>query len=205
MSGMVKEIGGEILDELRGFVRSQVVAGFDPAEQIVEDSVELFEDETGDTALLRSAAAGLVREELAAHFAAQRDWPKVTDCDRLDAAFADLDEAGVVSRGNFSCCGTCGVGEIVEEALEVSATGRSVRGYAFYHVQDTEAAVDGYGVWLSYGALVDGDPPQGEGPHLQIAAEVTEQLRARGLHPEWSGSLSDRIRVPLDWKRHRAQ
>ena len=47
--------------------------------------------------------------------AAQATWPAETDCDRLDKAFADLEQHGIVARQNFSDCGTCGVAEIPAE------------------------------------------------------------------------------------------
>jgi hypothetical protein len=73
-----------------------------------------------------------------------------------------------------------------------------VRGYAFYHMQDTERAVVGDGVYLAYGAIE-------EGPFAatRIAQEICDALRAEGLVVEWDGTVEKRVLVKLDWKRRR--
>jgi hypothetical protein len=152
-----------------------------------------------DAAILRPHARRMVREILDMHLREQASWPIPTDCDRLDAAFAALEQAGIVCRQHFSCCGTCGVSEIWEEMDTARDTGLDVRGYAFYHVQDTESAVEGYGLYLNYGAVEDG-----EAPALAIAHEIVAALEQHRLRVHWDGQWSRRIGVALDWKRRRA-
>lgn len=48
-----------------------------------------------------------------------------------------------MARQNFTCCQTCGLAEIDDEIEVVRAEGRPVRGYAFFHQQDTAGAVEG--------------------------------------------------------------
>jgi hypothetical protein len=187
-----------LLDELHGAIRRGVAAGFAPPAEIIESAVDLLRDEA-DPAVLRPNAQRMLRDILADHQAEQATWPTVTDCDRLDAAFAALEAAGIVCRQDFSCCGTCGAAEIWGEAADVEAAGASVRGYAFYHMQDTEAAVEGRGVYLSYGAAEDG-----EAAALAIANEVVAALERQGLRVSWDGQWSRRIGVALDWKRRRS-
>lgn len=129
----------------------------------------------------------------------QASWPTPTDCDRLDAAFAALEQGGIVCRQHFSCCGTCGAAEIWDEIDTARGAGLDVRGYAFYHVQDTEAAVEGYGLYLNYGAVEDD-----EAPALAIAHEIVTTLEQHGLRVHWDGQWSRRISISLDWKRRRA-
>jgi hypothetical protein len=131
-----------LLDELHGYIRHEIAAGFDSPDEIVASAFEMLDDEI-DPALLRPHAQRIVREVLDMHLAEQATWPAVTDCDRLDAAFAALEAAGIVCRQNFSCCGTCGAGEIWDEMAAAGRAGLHVRGYVFYHVQDTESAVEG--------------------------------------------------------------
>ena len=71
-----------------------------------------------------------------------------------------------------------------------------VRGYTFYHMQGTESAVAGYGLYLYYGAV-----EEGEGPALRIANEIVDALQRHGLKTEWDGTWSNAIKVQLDWKR----
>jgi len=58
---------------------------------------------------MQKSEATMTPQEHAQHIVhllldAQREWPSVTDCDRLDRAFADLNGRGIVARQNFACC-----------------------------------------------------------------------------------------------------
>ena len=75
---------------------------------------------------------------------------------------------------------------------------RRTRGYTFYHWQDTEAAVEGYGICLYYGACDEGGSAD-----LAIGREIVGELKRQGLRPEWN-EPNRRIEVPMDWKRRRA-
>ena len=63
-------------------------------------------------------------------------------------------------------------------------------------MQGTEAAVEGCGLYLYYGAV-----EEGEGPALRVANEIVDALQRRGLKTEWDGAWSNAIKVQLDWKR----
>jgi hypothetical protein len=64
-----------------------------------------------------------------------------------------------------------------------------VRGYTFYHMQGTEPAVEGCGVYFNYGAV-----EEGEESALRVANEIVDVLSRHGLN-------SNTIKVQLDWKR----
>jgi hypothetical protein len=149
---------------------------------------------------LRRLAPRLLREALAEQAEFQRSWPSRTDCDRLDAAFAALEADGVIARQNFSCCGTCGSGEIWDEIEEAQKEGRPARGYAFFHMQDTESAVEGYGLCLNYGAC-----EEGEAAAVAVGRDIVAALTAQGLQTDWDGSHAKRIGVSLDWKKRRGR
>ncbi len=183
------------LDALHGYIRRHVAAGYLTADEIARYACEVFADEL-DPAVLRHHAARYTREAVAEHRAEQATWPPVTDNDRLDAAFAALERAGIVCRQNFSCCGTCGAAEIWEEMAAVEESGAPVIGYAFFHIQDTEAAVEGDGLYLSYGSVVEG-PDAAEA----VGRAVVEALEAKGLTTVWDGHWSRRIFVQIDWRR----
>jgi hypothetical protein len=184
-------------DQMRSMIETAVSAGFENPDRIVDSAVSLYSD-TIDEAALIPTARKLVDEALANHRKAQATWPAVTDCDRLDHAFADLESQGIVARQNFSDCGTCGVAEIQAEMEAARKGGRKVRGYAFYHMQDTESAVDGSGLYLNYGSVDDGEPAQ-----LGIGREIVQALKQQGLETKWNGKLEQRIGAKLDWKRRR--
>ena len=158
----------------------------------VPDEVELYALDyfTGEfnLDLLRSPAKELTRQAFEARRAEQATWPEITDCDRLDIAFAELEERGIISRQNFSCCGSCGSVEIGEPVKAAIAEGKKIRGYTFYHQQDTDSAVEGYGICLNYGAI-DGSRRGAQ----DIAHEIVAMLCKHGLTSEWIGPASRRV------------
>ncbi len=194
---MKKQVTEEALKELRGYIQRDVAGGFRPETEIAESAVEVLSDDY-DAEVLTPHAVKITRELIAAHRQEQASWPKTTDCDRLDTAFAELERVGIVCRQDFSCCGTCGAGEIRDEMEQVAKSGKQVRGYAFYHMQDTEAAVEGQGLFLNYGAIQDG-----EAAALGIGNEISAALKRQGLKVDWDGTWAKRIGVRLDWKRRR--
>jgi hypothetical protein len=185
-------------DDLHDFIRLQVVAGYSSVDQIVEDAVELFRETTIDHTEIGSAARGVLAAALAAHASEQESWVQPTDCDRLDAAFAELEASGIVARQHFSCCGVCGATEINHEMDEAMRAGHAARGFTFFHVQDTEHAVAGDGLYLSYGS-----PDRDQATAIAIGHEVVATLGRHGLAPAWNGRLAHRIQLPLTWQRRR--
>lgn len=192
-----KPLSNDTLQEMRSYIERDVKAGFLSEEQIVSQAVEIL-SENHQPETLKPHAVKIAAELMKAHAIGQASWPAQTDCDRLDAAFAELELSGIVCRQNFSDCGTCGTAEIGDEMDAVAKKGVKVRGYAFYHMQDTDSAVDGGGLYLSYGAAADG-----EAPALVVAREIVAMLERQNLHPTWDGKWSKRIFVELDWKRRR--
>lgn len=182
---------------LRDQVRRDVTGGFYDEDAILTNAHELFEEELPRPVLRREASAAL-RAALADHRAAEQGWTALTDCDRLDAAFAALEAEGVIARQNFTCCGTCGASEIWDEVEAAQQAGEPVEGYAFFHMQDTESTVEGHGLYLNYGACVTG-----EDAAIAIGRRIVDQLEAHGLATDWDGSWGQRINVALDWKKRR--
>jgi hypothetical protein len=182
------------MDELREHVRTDLRMGFVPVEDIAESVMDLVETDDADEML--AVVEELVRSESEAFRREQAGWPAVTDCDRLDLAFQELERRGIVARHHFSCCMNCGSREIWGEVDDAADAGMQARGYAFYHEQDTARAADGGGLFLAYGAFEDD-------AKAAVGHEVAAVLHAQGLTTEWDGSPDRRIQVTLDWKRRR--
>jgi hypothetical protein len=91
----------EIVAELRERIAAAVAEGFSTRGKIVDDFTELAEaDYNRDD--LDTVIEQLTDEAIAAHRSRQSEWTEPTDCDRLDQAFADLEERGVVARQHFT-------------------------------------------------------------------------------------------------------
>jgi hypothetical protein len=188
----------DALADLEQFIATLVAAGFDTPEEILQAASDYLADDL-DQRRIDLESGPMLERALAAHAAAEAGWPALTDCDRLDAAFAALEQRGVIARQNFSCCGNCGSSEIWDEIDAARDAGDPAHGYAFYHIQDTENAADGGGLYLNYGAV-----DEGEAAALSVAREIVDALRAKGLKADWDGSWDQRIGVSLDWKRRRS-
>jgi hypothetical protein len=194
---MTTSLDPSTAESIAEFVAREVAGGFTPIDEIVVGATELVSGEAPPETV-RLHAETCLHEALEKHRIAQRAWPDRTDCDRLDDAFAKLDARGIVARQNFTCCQNCGHAEIWGEIEQRAPTLPPARGYAFYHWQDTESAVDGHGVFLAYGATAEG-----EVHGMSIGREIVEVLRAEGLNASWDGSLKARILVALEWRRRR--
>ena len=183
---------------LRDQMRRDVLGGYFDDDAILTNAHDLFEEELPRPTLRREASAAL-REALAEHRAAEQGWTQMTDCDRLELAFAALEAEGIIARQNFTCCANCGASEIWEEIEAAQAEDIAVQGYAFFHMQDTEAAVEGHGLYMSYGAC-----EQGEAAQIAVGYRIVAQLEAYGLETRWDGSWSQRIGVPMNWQKRRS-
>lgn len=189
---------------IRAALRLEARLGYRTDAEIVDSVLEQLTDEHGEQPGLRERIESLAPKVLEAQAAVERTWPVPTDCDRLDRAFAKLERAGIVARQNFTCCQTCGHAEIGDE-LDGAACDGPVRGYTFFHAQDTEAAEAGAGIYLAFGAVL---PPGSAaealaGAAAEVAREIVRALRAEGLEVDWDGDPARRIGVPLQWRRRR--
>jgi hypothetical protein len=148
----------------------------------------------------RTKIRELVKAEVARQKSEQESWPKVTDCDRLDRAFAALRDTGILAIHNAGYTPSEGIDEMSEQYHEAGGEESRIVGYCFYHLQDMEYALKHRSLGLAYGAI-DGDRERGVG----IGKRVREELGSAGLRVEWSGSIDDKMDiVGFNWQRRQA-
>jgi hypothetical protein len=186
-------------EEVRENARRMILPGFMPLDEVHSVVAELAEDEDSPPAAERVRA--IVDELWIERLAEQSAWQGLSDADRLEAAFTELEAAGVVARMAFTCCGSCGVAEIGDEVAE----GAAARGFVFFHQQDAEglAEPDPY-LYLCYGAFCGpmNRDVEGRKASEEIGRLVVRYLEAHGLQVDWDGSIAQRIRLlDLDWRR----
>ena len=181
----------ETIDEIAAYVRS----GFYDRERIME---VFCEEMYGPGELDAEEVSAAIDEEFAKWESEKRTWPSVTDCDRLDQAFAAMNERGVVALQNAGYTQSDGYEDFCQ-AYEDHPDKSSVIGYCFYHGQDLERAVAGGGLLLAFGPV---DPKQEGTQGPEIGRIVREELERAGLKVQWDGTFSQRIFVPdLAWQR----
>lgn len=182
-------------EEMNRYIHQQLRAGFQNKTDICQSAITYVDgDQNNETH--QKIAEKCVQEAWEHLQEEQKSWPQITDCDRIDQAFAELEKQGIVARQNFSCCQSCGFAEIGDECSEFTKKGTSIEGYTFYHMQDTENAVEGYGIYLSYGSTQDG-----EAAAINVGRQIVLVLQNKGLSPQWAEDIHKRIFVPMDWKR----
>lgn len=171
------------VEEIEDFARPLVNGGFTDRDEAVEAAVEYFEDQFSE-----EDVAEVVDRLWRERRTEQSGWPEKTEAERVLEALDGLSAKGIVARGNFTCCATCGAAEIGDEASQGD------RGYVFFHQQDTEAAATGGGLYLSYGTFDHTDP-------AVVGHEVVAALREVGATTVWNGRSDTRILVsPLEWQ-----
>lgn len=171
-------------------IRKKVWSGFYTAEEVDQVIDDILEGDAHEE-YLRAAVA----PEFDKKREAEREWPQVTDCDRLDSAFEALEKRQILCLQNAGYTMSDGH-EDAFEALS-SQPGRGYIGYCFYHGQDLERAVDGGGLMIAFDH-VDGDVPD----KLAIATALKEELERVGFKLDWDGTVDKRINIPnIDWKR----
>ncbi len=187
-------------------MRRTLLTGFDSPESAAASAILFFEEEKNPTynRKVREIVQSLIPIVMQRHDQAKAQWPKVTDCDHLDAAFEELNALGIMARHHWTCCGGCGAAQMYDEFTRVTRhrTGVPITGYTFYHIQDTESAADGGGLYLNYGACNEKlSDAEYERLSLQAAHLVCDVLRKHGLNVDWNGDYSKRIAVQLNWQR----
>ena len=176
---------------IRQQVDDDVRGGFLSDAQIVKAVVSGFPGEAPVSILTREAKRFTKAARLAV-VADSKEWPKVTDCDRLDLAFAELNDDGILARKNFSCCTTCGVDEIDRELR--SSKHASKTGYVFFTRNDVRHAVHGL-LFLAFGSR-DATPAS----MRRIAKKALAHLRRHKLKARWSGDIDEKILIRVQWQ-----
>jgi hypothetical protein len=150
-------------------------------------------------ALPRQRVHELVRAEVTRQKAEQASWPAVTDCDRLDQAFANLGAEDILAIHNAGMTPSEGIGEVGEQYLLAGGAESGIVGYCFYHRQDMEHALKYHKLGLAFGDI-DGDDRRG----VEVGKRISRALKAAGLHVAWAGSIRDTLELTgFDWQRRR--
>lgn len=175
-------------------IRRLVWSGFYDVEEVQEILLdEIFQPGELDEAW----AASAIKAEFMRKKEVEGAWPLMTDCDRLDSAFDELNDNGIIALQNAGYDQDQGIEEVTEVYHEQGGADSPVEGYCFYHGQDLERAVDGEGLLLTFGDI-QGDDGRG----VDIGHRIVETLARHGLAVSWSGTIDERIELPeIEWRR----
>ncbi|MFS2155754.1 hypothetical protein ACCD10_00190 [Pseudomonas sp. Pseusp122] len=171
-------------------IKMWVWSGFYTLEEMDEMVDDIIDDDCDVPAL-----KALILPEVQRKLEAERSWPQVTACDRLDEVFYHLHEDGICALSNAGYTMSDGFSDVAQ-AVHEAPTGH-YHGYCFYHGQDVERAVEANDLMIAFGSL-DDDP----GRSLKVGQRVAEVLKNAGFDVHWDNTVEQRIQLPaFKWQR----
>lgn len=182
-------------EEARDAIRFRVWSGYyDKDEVFVIVNDEVYEESGEDEEWLRSAVAQEFRKKQEA----ERGWPAITDCDRLDRVFESLQSCGILTRHRCGLTIQDGLEVINQLYHEAGGERSSLIGYCFYHIQDMEAAMWGeVGLLLAFGSF-----PLSHERVAQVGQIVRKEFEQTGFTVEWDGTAESRMLLKgFRWQR----
>lgn len=199
-------------EQLRQLVAQLVQRGFNDAEMIIDTAADELESKAPPEVRgqVGALAARITEELLAEHMIKQATWPTPTNNERLNAAFEALEADGIIARQDWTCCMSCGTGSIFTEYDDARAEERegALKGFVFYHGQDTDSAAEDGTVLLAFGSF--GGDRSNELDRTErstaVARQVVATLERFQLDVSWDGNVMSRIVVNLgEWRWRRPQ
>lgn len=176
------------------YVSKLVRGGYDSR----EDIIYYVKDAIASEGVKNVKAKKLVNNTIKALIEEQASWPAETSYQKLSKAMKELEAEGIIARENFSCCMNCGNAEIGDEITDFEKSGKSAKGYVFFHEQATEHATEGYEINFVYGCYPFELP---EEEHVKIGQILADKMIEAGFKVDWNGSLSKCVMVDVKWQR----
>lgn len=159
-----------------------------------EEMNEMVNDITDDNCDV-DALKALILPELQRKLDAERGWPQVTACDRLDEVFYHLHEDGICALQNTGYETSDGFTEVAEVLDE--APDDHYHGFCFFHGQDVEYVVNSDVLFITFGAIND-DPAQG----LKVGQRLCAVLKAAAFEVVWNETVERRVEIHnFKWQR----
>lgn len=193
-----------ILKELKERVDLEVKAGFATQRDILFGLTEIMKyDYELKGAELKEAKDKLkdyVVKSTEKYKKDQVTFPEVTDCDRLDAAFADLEQQGILTAQNASYTQSDGFEDVSERYYRLSKKEQKAYvGFVFFHGQDLERVLEGGPLLFAFGS--------GKGDkRLDVKAGklIQKALEVQGFKVKWNGKSDTRLEIPkFKWQKRR--
>lgn len=179
----------EISNEINAFVKS----GFFNKKEILENFLEMFYNETLDTAWVKQEVYSQYEQRLAE----QSKWEKETDFDRLAAVFDKLNSSGIIALHKAGYTKQDGEADTEEIYEQLKVKGIKTYGYCFYHTQDMDRAIEDGNLFLAFGNL------EGDGKAIEdVGKNIVVALHEKSFKTDWNGSITERIKVVgMKWQK----
>lgn len=190
----------DLREEMIELIADEVAIGSLDAAEIKDMALDFLQEELEIDQGIQNRVANLVDTALDFHYLKQKDWGgTATDAEKLEEAFMELWERGIIAAANFACCQTCGHNEMQAWLEQDDCLDK--RGYVFYHQLDARSMIRNDYLYLAYGSRSQ-HPADTE----SIAKEVVSILKKHGLDAGWSGNIRTRIHIlNINWRVRRVK
>jgi hypothetical protein len=155
----------------------------------------------GEDKMVSTLDLGWVRSQIDKEFrrkqTAELTWPDVTDCDRLDIAFAELRSHGITALQNAGRDPSEAFARVEEHFTDSCYDGVSHTAYCWFTEKDVETALESGRLGIGYGTV------HPDGLHrLEIGRSVARVLRGHGFTVRWDEDPGLPIMVEgIQWQR----
>jgi hypothetical protein len=184
-----------ITNEVNNEISVAVRGGFFDRERIIRIFLEEMYS-PGD--LNESDVIECVDEKIRILEVEKATWPSVTDCDRLNMVFNELNNMSIIALQNAGFTQSDGYEDSMS-TYKMRDDKAEIIGYCFYHGQDLDRVVSTGDLYIAFGPI---NPELEETDGSRIGKIVTDKLLEHGFMVEWNGSFNKRICVHnIIWQR----
>ncbi len=167
-------------------------------QSIYSEMLDSVVDAALDSGVSKDEAAKILDQEIKTLKLEQKTWKKLTEVERLNAAFSELEMMGYHTGG----------GMVEDAAYEVSKANKAEKlakkrsdkllGYMFYRIEDVEEAfINDQPIYFWYGVSRS---KSNEEEELRVVRDLNLALLSQGLKPVWDGTLKSQLNLPINWQ-----
>ena len=171
-------------------IKKWIWSGFYTESNVKEMIYDMLEEGCDENKLLSTIAS-----EFQKKVESEKNWPEITDYEKLHSVFYKLHEDGICALHNSGYTMSDGfedVSQVVHDAPK-----NHYHGFCFYHGQDVEGAVDGRGLMIAFGSLENEEQKSVEVGNLLLSS-----LNNAGFKVDWDGTTKSRVFLPeISWQK----
>ena len=174
-------------------IESYVRAGFYSPSQIL---AIICDEAYASDQLNPQVVMQIIEEKMEIKLLDEKKWARFTHNDLLDRFYRNLNKSGIIALQNVKDYSN-GLDEVTDIYQDQKYKNLTFRGFCFYQWQDTEFAISGGGLRLSFGD-VNGDKEMS----LKIGHFICNGLQKSLPKAEWDGNLEKKIYIRnFKWRR----
>lgn len=193
---LLKELGDRAKLEVKaGFASQREILAL--LSEVMKYDYELKGDELREG---KKKLKEMIAKLLEQHQKDQVKFPELTDCDKLELAFADLEQQGILTAQNAGYTQSDGFEDINERYYRLSKKEQKAYvGFVFFHGQDLERVLEGGPLLFAFGS--------GKGDkRLDVKAGklIQKVLESQGFKVKWNGKSDTRLEISkFKWQKRR--